>query len=131
MPATMLMAARLALSSESQADSWPGNPTARSSANSVTRSRADTAAFTTKPRIANTAAATKPMREGADDAERDRVGRERPPLDEADRGGLPRAASRRRRDRGALAVDGREPPLLGRSTASFPSNCSRPGSGGP
>ena len=58
----MLIAASPALSSDSQADSWPpDSPTARSSANSVTRSRAETAALTTKPRTAKTAAAMNPI----------------------------------------------------------------------
>ena len=61
-PAMMLIAASPALSSDSHADSWPPDrPTARSSANSVTRSRADTAALTTNPRTAKTAAAMNPI----------------------------------------------------------------------
>ena len=71
--------ARTAFSSDSQTDSWPDDsPSARSSANSLIRSRAETDALTTKPTIAKRAAATNPMPERADDPEGDRVGRERP-----------------------------------------------------
>ena len=61
-PLIRLKAASTAFSSDSQIDSWPvDRPSARSSANSATRSRAETAALTTNPITAKIAAATKPM----------------------------------------------------------------------
>ena len=70
--------ARTAFSSDSQTDSWPDDsPSARSRANSLIRSRAETEALTTKPTTAKRAAATNADRQRADDPERDRVGRER------------------------------------------------------
>ena len=60
-PARTATTTTLAFSSQSQPDSWPGeSPRARSSANSVRRWRADTAALTARPITANMAATTKP-----------------------------------------------------------------------
>ena len=61
-PTSRLSVARTAFSSDSQTDSWPDDsPSARRSANSLIRSRAETEALTTKPTIAKRAAATNPI----------------------------------------------------------------------